>query len=196
LPVVSAPKSMGSSMSRPSELVPSAEVDDHIIWTIPPKDMTAYNGHLPFGVGIVLNNADQDHLIIHHMGNATSNPHGQFHPMWYQKSDGSNYFRRLPLHVSHKKRTTINDFLSDTSTSAAEKSRIATFTHESCVSSKQIIYRASSVWNDKFLLATAARDALRRSTYVFEKWGRADAERDKALNKRLRPRSDSFPEEL
>jgi hypothetical protein len=114
--------------------------------------------------------------------------------MWYQGSDGSNYFRRLPIHLSHIKRTTANNFLSDTSTSAPEKVRIAAFKHESRVSSKRIIFRAPSVWNAKFLLTASALGALRSNEYVFEKWGRADAERDKLQNKRLRPKADSFPE--
>ena len=179
-----------SEVESVPELAPidtlSISVGQHVIWTIPPEQISPFFGSLPFGVGIIEDSTDPNKIVCHHLGNSTFDLNGLFHPMWYQKSDDKCYFFPRFINKTHPKRTSANDFLSDTTLSREDKAERLKRIPEANIKSSQIIFSSHNIWDSKFHLSSSAKDSLFANPYVFETWGRSQMLRDKDINKRLK----------
>jgi transposase InsO family protein len=69
------------------------------------KDITPFL-ELPFGVGLVIDDSNQDNLICVYYGNSSLKPFGQYLPMWFQESENKYYWLNKRIHPSHPQWTT------------------------------------------------------------------------------------------
>jgi transposase InsO family protein len=60
----------------------------------------------PWGLGIVLNDKNQDNLEIQWLGNTRENANGKFEPCWFQDSEKVYYYGMSKLHHKHTPYTT------------------------------------------------------------------------------------------
>jgi hypothetical protein len=161
-------------------------VGEEIIWKIAKDKISKHGDGLPFGVGLVTDSSDPAHVICHIFGNPDNNANASYQQMWYQMSDNRTYFRQKPLHPSHIRRTTANNFLSNATLSASDKTTLLKQVHLSDVDSKQVIYRSSRVCNARNYLSTDARNALMKDPYTLKAWGLKEMESEKAIRKSLK----------
>jgi hypothetical protein len=116
-----------------------------------PKNMTD-DDPLPFGVGRILDDTNQNDLQFQWMCNPTYTPRGTFLLGWVSPRDRKFYYKSKPLHPSHPR-----------------------FCGEDCgvsIGNEDVIVHGFSVLNEKGKLSKETKEVIAGNQWVKQAWGR------------------------